>query len=346
MLSLAKRGSCAGNPPGRARRGAVVPVQSPGPAGSTGPCRCPGDHGRPYGLLDVTGPQGPLALESANRIRPVRGSVSSPRTCRGSSIPAPTSSAIAPMTSSTGMAGEGQVRVVEVDGLDSEAPQRRLARRPMSSSRPSTCRPPSLSRRKPILVAIVTSSRRPTNARPSSCSLWPSPSTLAVSKNVMPSSTARASVAIDSSSSLAPSLDDIPAQPSPCSDTTSPAVPRRRSRCLCHAGLSAVSGSREQDGLRASWRSTAEPEDAVCGLSDDGGLLGGREPAEVLLKVGPRVGRSASRQLEDGSVPIIMWSAPTPQAHVDEGGCLRQVEGAASELPGRGMYSANPVTLM
>ena len=60
------------------------------------------------------------------------------------------------------------------------------------------------SRTLPNLVAITTRARWGRSARPTSSSFAPMPYMSAVSKNVMPSSSARWIVAIDSASSPAP----------------------------------------------------------------------------------------------------------------------------------------------
>ena len=119
-------------------------------------------------------------------------------------LPSSTSSAIPPTVSSIGTSGVAAVHVVEVDVVDAEPAQRRLAGLRAYSGLESTRRGWPSSRTMPNFVASTTSSRRSAIAVPTSCSFLPTPYMSAVSRNVTPRSIARWIVLIDSSSSAGP----------------------------------------------------------------------------------------------------------------------------------------------
>ena len=121
------------------------------------------------------------------------------------------------------------VLVVEVDMVDPEPLQRLVAGPPHVVRLPvDPDKLPSARRWLPNLVASTTSSRRPAIARPTSRSLVNGPYASAVSRNVIPSSSARWMVATDSWSSPGPYDWLIPMHPSPSSATTSPCRPSVR----------------------------------------------------------------------------------------------------------------------
>jgi hypothetical protein len=122
-------------------------------------------------------------------------------------LPACTSSAIAPTVSSIGTSRVDAVLVVEVDDVDAEPLQRRVAAGAHVLGRP-------LMPRKPPAVAasahvaelggehdLVAPAR---DRRPTSCSLVNGPYMSAVSRKVTPRSSARWIVAIDSARRRAP----------------------------------------------------------------------------------------------------------------------------------------------
>jgi hypothetical protein len=94
------------------------------------------------------------------------------------------------------------VLVVEVDVIDSQPLQRRLAGGVNVLGTAVDGSPGAILM--PNLVARKTSSRRPAIAAPTSTSLVWGPYMSEVSRNVQPSSSARAIVAVDSSSSPGP----------------------------------------------------------------------------------------------------------------------------------------------
>ena len=85
------------------------------------------------------------------------------------------------------------VQLVQVDAVRAEPPQRRLARPPdlLGRARRGRRAPVPSSNVLPNLVAMTASSRSAPSARARTFSLCPVPYTLAVSKNVTPSSSAR-----------------------------------------------------------------------------------------------------------------------------------------------------------
>src|ERR1700691_5463686 len=99
-------------------------------------------------------------------------------------------------------------------------------------------------------------------------------------------------------------MDDMPAQPRPCSDALRPAGPRARVPTVVV--------------MVASF--SAERKYAVRGLAQDRGLLGGREPGEVFLQVGPDVPVAlAAARGRIGADPHVPGTERL-DAHVDDGG--------------------------
>ena len=121
------------------------------------------------------------------------------------------------------------VLVVQVDVVDPEPLQRLVTGPPRVVRLPVDADEAPVRRRWfPNLLASTTSSRRPAMARPTSRSLVNGPYMSAVSRNVMPRSSARWMVATDSRSSAGPYDWLIPMHPSPSSGTTRPCPPSVR----------------------------------------------------------------------------------------------------------------------
>jgi hypothetical protein len=120
------------------------------------------------------------------------------------------------------------VLVIEVDVLDVQALQRRIDRGAhvlgAAVDRARSVVEPAVAELRGEHVLVAPAGDRASDQ----FSFAPWPYTSAVSRKVSPSSSARWIVAIDSWSSVDPYHADIPMQPSPCSETTSPCVPTVR----------------------------------------------------------------------------------------------------------------------
>src|SRR3954447_4572902 len=138
----------------------------------------------------------------------------------------------------------------------------------------------------PNFVATTTWSRGSAIARPTRRSLVNGPYMSAVSRNVTPSSRARWIVAIASPWSVVPKNSDLPMQPRPCGETSSPLRPSVR---VC-IPVSFVSVSVDQ-----------QPDDREDPHGDDDGPQhGGRKPAAV-ARAEHAAGDRAARDQPRGS---------------------------------------------